>query len=422
MWIRFYLPALFYLILTAATGCLLRLQWTAPEYSFFNAQNLIHAHSHIALLGWIFLVLCGLLFEYGMKKEALRHSRRTAFGILIQITVIGMLVSFALQGYAPASIAFSSIHIFLSYYFAALYFRNERMGINPVVRNFYNAAVLWMVLSSFGPWLLAAGGGITPFWMDTAISFYLHLQFNGWFIFFLSGFTYHFLINRHFRSQPKWGNLPFAFMFLGLTPSLIPILDDSNTGFWLVMAGSAGTLAFTAGSAMVLWLAWQSRTVLAGQRGSGLFWFAFLAGGIKTLMQAATVFPQAVTIFLPAHYIVIGFIHLLLLGFISTALLYIIALKRNREMHAMVWRAGSISFQTGTAAMLVLLFGIGLMQITGQVVYFQFQLWLLAAGILVLGGVMVMTGSIIRTKPVWSTKTKFNTLKKADTIEINNYQ
>lgn len=131
----------------------------------------------------------------------MQKSSRLTFSILIQITVIGMLVFFTLEGYAASSITFSSLHIFLSYYFAYLYFRYERMDLNPTVRNFYNAAVFWMVISSIGPGLLAAGSGLTPFWMESAIGFYLHLQFNGWFIFFLTGFAYHFLIIKHYRGN-----------------------------------------------------------------------------------------------------------------------------------------------------------------------------------------------------------------------------
>ncbi|MEX0928881.1 MAG: iron-sulfur cluster repair di-iron protein [Balneolales bacterium] len=415
MWTRFYLPALFYFIVVAATGSLLRFLWTAPAYTLFNAQYLIHAHSHVALLGWIFLVLCGLLLEYGMQKNQPGKKLLSAFSILVQITVIGMLISFTLQGYAPASIAFSTIHILLSYYFAWLYFRHERMDIDPRVRNFYNAAVLWMILSSLGPLLLAAGSRLTLFWMNTAIGFYLHLQFNGWFTFLLTGLAFQFLINRHYWENPTWGNWPFVLMFVGLLPSLVPIIDNSGLARWMIGAGAAGTLAFSAGSLMVLHLVWKSRVALAGKGAAGLFWFAFTAGAVKTLMQAATAWPQ-VHIFSSSHYVVIGFNHLLLLGFISSSLLYILLCKQPAPDPMRIRLTGSLLYQTGAGAMLVLLFGIGFMQILGVVISLPFQLWLFITGVLILTGLLFLTAALasrsmnkpILTQNPRSMKTSFN--------------
>ncbi|MEX0685522.1 MAG: hypothetical protein WD267_10990 [Balneolales bacterium] len=412
MWTWFYIPALVYLIIVTATGSILRFQWTAPEYTVFNAQYLIHAHSHVAILGWLFLMVCGILLEYGMQRDVLRTNNRTAFSVLVQITVVGMLISFALEGYAFTSILFSSLHIILSYYFAVIYFRYERMDLQPNVRNFYNAAVFWMILSSFGPWLMAAGSSLTPFWIDSAISFYLHLQFNGWFIFFLFGFAYQFLINRHYHHKPKWGSWPFCLIFLGLLPSLLPMLDSSSLSPWIIVVGSVGTLVYTVGSGMVLWLIWKSRVVLATHKSRSLFLFAFSASIVKTIMQGSLISPIVVNLFLESHYVVIAFIHLLLLGLISTSFLFIITLKNEYVVDTKSWLAGSVMYQLGVTGMLLLLFGIGLMQVLGKVLYFNFQMWLFVTGLVVMVGVLWMTGSL----SVWQIQDSMSTSSKKEAM------
>lgn len=104
--------------------------------------------------------------------------------IALNASVLGMLLTFPFQGYAVGSILFSTLHILLSYVFAVFIYRDTKSE-KSIHRKFAMAAILFMVLSSIGPFSLGpiiANGMKDTIWYDLAIYFYLHFQYNGWFI------------------------------------------------------------------------------------------------------------------------------------------------------------------------------------------------------------------------------------------------
>lgn len=180
---RSYLVALVFLAVTAVLGFILRHAAVRPLEGVHYNQWL-HAHSHVAFLGWVF---------NAFFAAALRHfvpgGRVAGFAWLwwlMQVAVVGMLVAFPLQGYAPASIAFSSIHLLAAAVFAVRLWARNRAG-NPAGFHL-KWALFFMLLSGVGPLALgpviAFGLRETPVY-NLAIYFYLHFQYNGWFLFFL---------------------------------------------------------------------------------------------------------------------------------------------------------------------------------------------------------------------------------------------
>src|SRR5690606_38701753 len=93
---------------------LLRLAHVYPVS--FNYSFLIHAHSHTAMLGWAYMMIYSLVvYSFIPRKKATR-----SYSILFWITqlpVVGMMLTFPIQGYAFYSILFSTLHIVCSYYF-----------------------------------------------------------------------------------------------------------------------------------------------------------------------------------------------------------------------------------------------------------------------------------------------------------------
>lgn len=104
----YHLPALVWLLLSLVSGIWIRLEWHMPLQSFFQTANLIHAHSHAALLGWIYLVFAGFtirkLIQRGTAEKIL-----VPMSLGLQVANVGMFVSFALQGYAFWSIDRKSV-------------------------------------------------------------------------------------------------------------------------------------------------------------------------------------------------------------------------------------------------------------------------------------------------------------------------
>lgn len=149
--------------------------------TWFNYKYFLHTHSHLAFLGWIF----NIIYYFLLKQYALLERKKYAYlFIALNISVLGMLLTFPFQGYAVGSIIFSTLHILLSYFFAIFLYRDTR-GDSSIHRKFAMAALLFMVISSIGPFSLApiiVNGMKDTIWYDLSIYFYLHFQYNGWFI------------------------------------------------------------------------------------------------------------------------------------------------------------------------------------------------------------------------------------------------
>ncbi len=105
--------ALLNLAIAATIGCVLR-SFYVVDVPFFRFKPLLHAHSHVAMLGWLFIALMVFLLEDADRGDG-RGRHRRLLG-LAQVAVVGMLVSsFPVQSYGPVSIAFTTLHLLLSY-------------------------------------------------------------------------------------------------------------------------------------------------------------------------------------------------------------------------------------------------------------------------------------------------------------------
>lgn len=180
--------ALAYFILAASFGILLR-----SIHSFeipINYKFIVHTHSHIALLGWVYVALTTLIKTVLLRNVEQHKSYRYIFWFT-QVTLIGMLVTFPFQGYALFSIIFSTLFLFASYWFFWFFIRHVPSEFKPSNSYACIKAALWfMVLSSLGPWTLGIimntlGAGSV--WYRLAIYFYLHFQYNGWMVLAIFG-------------------------------------------------------------------------------------------------------------------------------------------------------------------------------------------------------------------------------------------
>ena len=180
--------ALGYFIIAAILGVVLR-----SSYSIdipVNYKYIVHTHSHIALLGWVYIGLSTLLFKLFLEKQELNIKYRRIFWFT-QITLVGMLLSFPFQGYALFSIIFSTLFLFASYWFTWFFVKNVPSEIRHTNSFKCVKVALWyMVLSSLGPWALGTimnTLGAESIWYRLSIYFYLHFQYNGWMIMVLLG-------------------------------------------------------------------------------------------------------------------------------------------------------------------------------------------------------------------------------------------
>lgn len=175
--------ALIYFFIIALLGVIMRL-FPVANISV-NYKNLLHTHSHIALLGWIYTALSILIYKIYLQNESIEKNYRQIFWFT-QFTIIGMLLSFPFMGYAFLSILFSTLFLVASYFFAWLVFKFTPQQLKQTRSfKFIKTSLFYMILSSLGPWVLGYiinTSGVNSSLYKNAIYFYLHFQYNGWFI------------------------------------------------------------------------------------------------------------------------------------------------------------------------------------------------------------------------------------------------
>ncbi len=180
--------ALIYFLIAAVLGGVLR-AFYAIEIPI-NYRFVVHGHSHIALLGWVYLALTTLICEIYIEPTTINKKYRLLFW-LTQLSLVGMLVTFPFTGYAVLSIVFSTTFLIVSYGFTAFVCKHvkEKLRFSQSFKC-VKMALGYMVLSSIGPWCLGAimaTVGKASIWYRMAIYFYLHFQYNGWMILALVG-------------------------------------------------------------------------------------------------------------------------------------------------------------------------------------------------------------------------------------------
>lgn len=176
------------LLLVAVLGTILRLKFVYP-IPFLSYKFLLHSHSHFAFVGWVsqmlMLVLLWMTCKLGAKSTVPKK-----FNLLLWCNWIGsilMMFSFLYQGYGRYSIILSTISILISYVFAGLLvIELKQSTLTLAVQRWVYAALFFLVFSSIGTFVVAflmATGFANPINQPPAIHFFLHFQYNGWFLF-----------------------------------------------------------------------------------------------------------------------------------------------------------------------------------------------------------------------------------------------
>lgn len=317
--------ALGYFMIIAILGVLLR--FIAITDIPVSYKYIVHTHSHVALLGWVYTALTTLLYYAFLRSQPIKNKYRIIFWFT-QATIIGMLFSFPFTGYALFSIIFSSLFLIASYWFVYFFFKYCPENLKKTNSYRLIRISLWyMVLSSIGPWALGfimntAGSGSN--WYRNAIYFYLHFQYNGWFIVALCGIFLFILEKRSFILSEKIFNRFYYLLNAGviLTFFLSLLWMRPHSSFYLLalMGGLFQLIAFG-----VLFSAIYSKAFSAFKNVSPLLIFSiklivFLLS-IKLIAQILGSFPViAETIFTNLDMI-ISYIHWVFLGIVSVLLL-----------------------------------------------------------------------------------------------------
>ena len=310
--------AVFFFWLASIFGTLMRYYFVA-EIPFVEYRHLLHAHSHVALLGWAYLLVSGSLLFLLLQHSRWRHEYHYLFGLNV-LAAAGMAVFFLYQGYGVYSITFSAIHLLSVYVFAYCFLRDLAAQPAGAHIRFIRWSIYWLLVSSLGLWAIAPVsallGKLHPLYY-ASIQFFLHFQFNGWLTYAVLGLWFY-----HLRQRRKTVTIP-------------------TTGFWLLQASLLFTYALsvtwstplsiifylnTLGvllQAVAFFLILRPVFAVANPFRQPTHWtdwlllFGILCLLIKVVVQTAVALPAVATISYTIRNYVIGFIHLITLGAIT---------------------------------------------------------------------------------------------------------
>jgi hypothetical protein len=314
--------ALGWFAVAGAVGVLLRAMLVRPfpalTYPFW-----LHAHSHVVLLGWAFNALLPALLR-AFPLSHLRPYRR--LWRVFQVAVLGMLVFFPVQGYAAGSIAFSTLHVFASYYLAG----RLRADLRPdrgFVADLLRWGLLFLVLSTLGPYalgVLKARHLHETIWYNLAIYYYLHFLYNGWLVFGGLALLFRWLEGAGLvpaeRTRRRFLRAFVASAFG--TVCLSALWTHPPAWVW-ALGGASGLLQLAAGAWLVGWLWRHRRAFQAGEcpQVAALLTLALLCFGLKLALQALSALPWAAQWAYAQRHLVVAYLHLVFIGVITFFLL-----------------------------------------------------------------------------------------------------
>jgi len=309
----FKIPLAFFFV-AACMGLFMRYQLIAPVQGI-NFTYVMHGHSHVMFLGWIFNMLY-LAFVSEFVPD--QRKFKTLFWIL-QVCVAGVLIAFPIQGYGLYAIAFTTLHTFLSFLFIAL-FLHATWNLSSLAILLARAALLFFILSSLGPFYLAylkASGQAPSNFNRFAIYFYLHFQYNGFFFFgvlsLLTKAVESQLSDTDLRRATRGAKLLIISCFPAYFLSILwaePGKIFNIISFTFALAQVLALLSFVKPFRLYLIKAREQHT-------RWLLKFSFVALFIKCTLQVFSAHPVIAQMASEFRSILIAYLHLALLGFIS---------------------------------------------------------------------------------------------------------
>lgn len=348
--------ALHFLVFSAIAGVGLR-YYNFSMIETVNYKFLLHTHSHVALLGWLFLA-----FSVAMVKEFLPEKVGVfnKIFLLTLISVIGMMLSFPVQGYAAVSITFSTLFLFASYWFVYEFHKGlKETEDNSPSAKFIRWSLFFLVISSFGPWAL---GPIMVFgeshgvFYNLSIYYYLHFLYNGFFVLAVFSIILKQLENEGIQYSLGRGELFFKLTVYGIIPAYALSMLWINPPVWVNIIGGLAGLAQLVG----LVIGWPILKVYMVRIRSrfyrALVLVVFIAYSLKLIMQFLSAVPSlAAYAYDTRVFTVIGYIHLVMLGFLSLFILTYFIVNETYREH-LISKIGITVFITGIVLSEIILF------------------------------------------------------------------
>jgi hypothetical protein len=330
-----YRLSLLSFVLAAATGALFRygLIYSLPEG--LSLDNIRHAHTHLMFFNWISPPVMAWMAAVLIKSGATLSVSSTT-RCLYTMLVLGFLSYpfFLLYGYSPVNLGFASLPasaiisgliMFTWYWFAALYFSHRRQTKPTPALEIFDGALIALLVSSLGAWGVSAAQlfeGIPSLIPSALTYFFLNVFTEGWAVLAAIGIIWS-------SAGIKNPNINWSLLYL-------PVLFGSMLLFPISFAKSLMTdgMLLAAKTGLILIVISLSINLFffltaSHERNRFLFYSILVLLALKIAAQTITLFPN--DFWIGSHGLRILYLHLVMLGIISAALINFLPFSKVRS-------------------------------------------------------------------------------------------
>lgn len=315
---------LFNLLIVACLGLLMRYKivFSLPQ---LDQKHIQHAHSHFAFIGWISQALYLLLVHVLSKNYIVDFKKYERIFIINLLLSYAMLFSFIFKGYHISSNAFSFLLLINSIAFAYYYIRDlSKSNLPKLINRWFYFALFFNVLSMLGTFALAymAINKIYNQELQLAsVYYYLHFQYNGWFIAACMGLFVYVLNNKIDLKRLKFISLTFCISiipnyFLSVLWMKIPMT------LYTAVVLSAFLQLYVWGD--LLLQMYNNKKILLmniNVKLRNIIYLLLAAFTLKLMLQLGSTIPYLSHLAYSLRPIVIAYLHLVLLVIISVFIL-----------------------------------------------------------------------------------------------------
>ena len=366
---------------------------------FLDYSGLLSAHSHFAFAGWVGLSIITLFVYDVLPKES--SEKRIYQWILtaVEISSLGMAFTFPFFGYNMLTIVLSTLYVAAVVVLVPVYIKDISNSLaDRNIKLLGISALLSLLLSFLGTiglmYIIISKSGGSLLYRDSIYTF-LHFQYNGFFTLSVFALLLNYVVKK--GTLPGKNARSFSiFLCLSIIPALFLALLWHNKSLFYTLAAIGCFFIL----ASVFYFYFLLKTIPVKKNFSfritrTLWVFSIISFVLKMLLQVGTIFPQLGNAVYGDRPVIIGFLHLVFLGFITFFLLALLIENGYFTYRNKVVLFPFIVFSIGIILneVLLMLQGLGILLNTNNDI-FKWLLWGTAI-ILFAGALLIAISRII---------------------------
>ena len=311
-------------VFAALVGVVLRFAFV-KEIPNFNYKNALLSHSHLALLGWIHLAILNFVLHSFLPDNTPSVWYRNNF-LATTVAAIGLSLTLFFGGLNTASaslfLAFLLVNMIIS-----VSILRKIQGLRSFSLRWLRRGLYFLLLSYLGSlvligMILTGAPKVMLFYLGG--QFFLHFQINGWFTFALFALFFRFFESKGIEfDQSKYHQVVEWFSLSAFLTFALSVAWSSPSTLTFSI-NSTGVIVQLIAVTLLLLMMYQRKEEIIRVFDTKLFvlvrFFFFCFVG-KVVVQSAVVIPYLAEIAYTIRNYVIAFLHLILIGFLSVAII-----------------------------------------------------------------------------------------------------